>query len=64
MTSKVGTVSGWHCLAEGCYEHGDGPDSDRIAEKHVQAFQHGTVVWTRPMEATSGKEADRPVERS
>ena len=39
-TGSVQTVSGWHCLSEGCYEHGEGPDSDKIAEKHVKAFQH------------------------
>jgi hypothetical protein len=59
--SKVETRSGWHCLAEGCFEHGEGPNSDRIAERHVKAFRHGTVVWTRPVEVSSGTEADSPV---
>jgi hypothetical protein len=59
--SKVETKSGWHCLAEGCFEHGEGMDSDKQAEKHGKAFQHGTVVWTRPMGVSSGTEADSPL---
>lgn len=55
------TESGWHCLVEGCFEHGEGPLSDRHAEKHGKAFQHATVAWTRPVGVSSGAEADRPL---
>ena len=45
--------SGWHCLTEGCHEHGEGPDSDKQAEKHGKAFRHATVAWTRPVGASA-----------
>jgi hypothetical protein len=59
--SKVETESGWACLSHGCHEHGEGPNSDRQAEKHGKAFQHSTVAWMRPVEVSSGTEADSPL---
>lgn len=61
MSGTVETESGWACLWPGCQEHGKGPNSDRIAEKHGKAFQHATVAWTRPVEVPRGEEADRSV---
>jgi hypothetical protein len=39
-------VTRWACLTTGCFEHGEGAGSDKAAEKHVKAFQHGTQTWT------------------
>lgn len=61
MSGTVETESGWACLVEGCLEHGTGPNSDRIAERHGKMFQHGTVAWTRPVGVPRGEEADRSV---
>jgi hypothetical protein len=45
----VTVEQGWACLTEGCYAHGEGPNSDRQAERHGKAFQHGTHAWSRPI---------------
>jgi hypothetical protein len=42
----VTLVFGWRCLD--CDEHGEGPTSDKQAEKHTKASQHGTTSWGRP----------------
>jgi hypothetical protein len=39
-------VTRWACLSPGCHESGEGDACDRVAEKHVKAFQHGTQTWT------------------
>ena len=38
----------WACLEAGCMESGDGPTSDKTAEKHTKAFGHGTHSWAKP----------------
>lgn len=39
---------GWHCTT--CGEHGEGPTSDRAADKHTRTTHHTTRAWTRPKE--------------
>jgi hypothetical protein len=41
---------GWACLDEGCYEHGNGENSDKEAEKHGKAFGHSTKSWMVPVQ--------------
>jgi len=36
----------WHCLD--CPAKGDGPRSDKDAEKHKTATKHGTCTESRP----------------
>lgn len=40
----------WVCLDDGCYEHGEGEGSDKVAEKHGKKFNHSTKSWTVPVQ--------------
>jgi hypothetical protein len=35
-------------LALDCDEKGEGPEADKIAEKHGKGYKHATVSWMRP----------------
>lgn len=42
--------SAWSCAD--CDAAGEGPDSDRAADKHTRTARHSTRVWTAPEETT------------
>ena len=50
------TVSHWRCIGgpDGppvpCSERGEGPGSDKAAERHCRDFQHATHSMTTPKE--------------
>lgn len=44
------TPTRWHCLGNGhdpCDAAGEGPDSDRDAERHCKKTGHGTTTHRR-----------------
>lgn len=41
-------VYSWECLEKDCDAKGEGPGSDRAAEKHTKDFTHGTRSTGRP----------------
>lgn len=44
----VTLVFGARCLTPGCDWTSEGEGSDKAAEKHTKATQHGTASWARP----------------
>jgi hypothetical protein len=42
----VKVIYGWHCLE--CDEKGEGPEADKVAEKHGKGYKHSTVSWMKP----------------
>lgn len=42
--------SAWACMS--CTAAGDGPDSQRAADKHTRTAHHSTRAWTAPEETT------------
>ena len=40
-------LTAWACL--NCDAAGDGPDSQRAADKHTRTTQHPTRAWTTPV---------------
>lgn len=45
---SVTLVYSWECMEKGCDEKGDGPGSDRAAEKHTKTTNHATISTGRP----------------
>jgi hypothetical protein len=42
----VKVVYGWSCME--CDEKGQGPESDKIAERHGKGYKHATRSWAEP----------------
>lgn len=38
----------WHCTEPDCDDHGEGPKSNREAERHTKDLHHSTATTARP----------------